>query len=276
MKKFLALALALMMVFALAACGGKTDPAPSGNDDPGTSQQTEPGVSQQTPSETDSGDKKEALVSKVGDTARYGSFEGMEIEWRTLAVDTEAKKALLIATDIAAYWAFNDVPAEVTWETCTLREWLNNEFYNAAFSDEQKAIILNSTLSNPANPEFGAGAGADTTDKVFLLSFEEAQQYFSDDDDRLAEVNFTDEYVANLSKLIAAHTAFGYTEDEIKNELKDYVGTTDKWALRTSGETLNQAADVSYDGSMYAHGSNVEKVVIGVRPAIWVDISDGE
>ena len=49
MKKILALALALMMVLALAACGGKTDPAPSGNGttDPGTSQTTDPGTSQQ-------------------------------------------------------------------------------------------------------------------------------------------------------------------------------------------------------------------------------------
>ena len=41
MKKILVLALALMMVLSLAACGGKTDPAPSGSGttDPGTSQQ---------------------------------------------------------------------------------------------------------------------------------------------------------------------------------------------------------------------------------------------
>ena len=39
MKKLLTLALALMMVLSLAACGGKTDPAPSGTTDPGTSQQ---------------------------------------------------------------------------------------------------------------------------------------------------------------------------------------------------------------------------------------------
>ena len=268
MKRILLIAIALVMVFALAACGGKTDPAPSGSGttDPGTS-------SQQTPSSTESGNPKDALVSKVGDSVEYGSFESMKIEWRTLAVDNEAKKALLIANDITAYWAFNDVLAEVTWETCTLRGWLNNEFYNAAFTDEQKAIILDSIIENPANPESGVGAGANTTDKVFLLSYAEAQQYFSGDSDRIAKVNFSDEYVTNLSKLIAAHSAFGYTEDNIKNELKDYVGTTDKWALRTSGETLNRAASVSYDGSMYAYGNQIEKVVVGVRPAIWVDIS---
>ena len=178
MKKLLALLFALVLVFSFAACGGDKDPVPSGGGttDPAPSGggTTDPVTSQQMPSETNGGDIKEALVSKVGDTAQYGSFEGMEIEWRTLAVDTEAKKALLIANDVTAYWAFNDAPAEVTWETCTLRSWLNNEFYNAAFTDEQKAIILDSSIENPANPESGVGAGANTTDKVFLLSYAEA------------------------------------------------------------------------------------------------------
>ena len=47
MKKILSLALALMMVLSLAACGAKTDPASSGSGttDPGT-QQTDPGASE--------------------------------------------------------------------------------------------------------------------------------------------------------------------------------------------------------------------------------------
>ncbi|MDO4540105.1 MAG: hypothetical protein Q4B48_03225 [Syntrophomonadaceae bacterium] len=54
MKKLLALAMALIMVFALAACGGDTEPAPSGGDtaDPGT-QQTDPGASEPEPSDQD-------------------------------------------------------------------------------------------------------------------------------------------------------------------------------------------------------------------------------
>lgn len=44
MKKILALLLAMMMVFALAACGGNEEnPSGSGTTDPGTSQQDQPG-----------------------------------------------------------------------------------------------------------------------------------------------------------------------------------------------------------------------------------------
>ena len=59
MKKLLALALTLMMVLSLAACGGKTDPAPSGNStsDPGTSQQepsntSDPGTADSIPADS--------------------------------------------------------------------------------------------------------------------------------------------------------------------------------------------------------------------------------
>ena len=42
MKKFLALALALVMVFALAACG--EEPAPPESADPGTTESADPGT----------------------------------------------------------------------------------------------------------------------------------------------------------------------------------------------------------------------------------------
>ncbi|MDR2501846.1 MAG: DUF6273 domain-containing protein [Oscillospiraceae bacterium] len=49
-------------------------------------------------------------------------------------------------------------------------------------------------------------------------------------------------------------------------------GTTDKWWLRTSGNTLSRAANIAYDGSVSPSGEQVFQLQ-GIRPAIWVDIT---
>lgn len=72
-KKILTLTLALMMVVALAACGGKDDPKPSGSTDPGTSQQQaqtpNPGASQdQMPSGEETEDAYVAEADVIGTT----------------------------------------------------------------------------------------------------------------------------------------------------------------------------------------------------------------
>lgn len=39
---------------------------------------------------------------------------------------------------------------ETTWEECSLREWLNNEFYNS-FSESEKTAIVLCKNENPNN-----------------------------------------------------------------------------------------------------------------------------
>ena len=80
-----------------------------------------------------------------------------------------------------------------TWETSTVRSWLNGEFYNTVFSaNEQQYICLvtnttgdwaeinDGTMGTDGYWDGGLGGG-DTQDKVFLLSIEEVRKYFRDD-----------------------------------------------------------------------------------------------
>lgn len=69
---------------------------------------------------------------------------------------------------------FNKDHTSATWENCSLRAWLNDEFINTAFSDTEKAWISLTSLANPDNPEEGTSGGNDTADKVFILSLDEA------------------------------------------------------------------------------------------------------
>ena len=128
-----------------------------------------------------------AVNLNVGDEFNLGKFEqdndltnGEEaITWQVLKV--EDGWVLAISKYGLDMQRFNDTNEPVTWESCSLRKWLNGEFYENAFSDSEKAVIPEVTLSNPSNLQYGTDGGNDTTDKVFLLTQSEAVAYFSDE-----------------------------------------------------------------------------------------------
>ena len=107
-------------------------------------------------------------------------------QWRVLA--KEGGKALLITEDAIGTRAYNKECVDVAWENCTLRSYLNDEFYNG-FDDNQKRAIAETKNSTSDNPEHGTPGGGETTDKVFCLSIEEADEYLSSDDDRVVRCN---------------------------------------------------------------------------------------
>ncbi len=81
------------------------------------------------------------------------------IEWDVLKL--EGNKALLCSKNVLETRRFD--AKSNAWKSSEIRHWLNNEFMNAAFADDEKVVILNTEL-----PDVG------TTDKVFLLSDKEA------------------------------------------------------------------------------------------------------
>lgn len=112
---------------------------------------------------------------EIGNVITFGRYEqdnktsnGMEpIEWRVLA--REGNKALLLAQKGLDTQPYHETESVVTWETCTLRAWLNREFYETAFEGaERDAVVLSRIHSN---------AGNDTDDYVFILSADEATTY---------------------------------------------------------------------------------------------------
>ncbi|MDR0818076.1 MAG: DUF6273 domain-containing protein [Oscillospiraceae bacterium] len=215
-------------------------------------------------------------VSKVGDTADFGTFFGKPIEWQVLEIDSTAGKALLIPTELIGFWAYNSKNEETIWENSSIRKWLNDEFYNSVFSDSQRAAILETDIENKANPNTGVGGGVNTKDKVFLLSYDEANKYFSNDGSREAEYNATEAQYSALAKALADKSVsenwyYKVTYDEAIGELSSYVGYTDWWWLRTSGPESGRVACVNYNGSLDRNNEIFEPLG-GLRPAIWVNI----
>ena len=146
-----------------------------------------------------------------------------------------------------------DIPTN--WETCSLRAWLNEDFYNKAFKTAEKERILVSEVSADANPECATWQGNATQDKVYLLSYAELTKYFKDGDARLCVPT---EYAV---KGQGVYQDKDHTVDE---------AATCWWWLRTMGKDPEHATIVFLDGIVAYLGENVNLKNFGVRPVIAV------
>lgn len=195
---------------------------------------------------------------KIGDVYTFGTYEqdnntsnGQEdIKWFVLAKD--GTKILVISKYALDCKPYSTSYTNLTWETCTLRKWLNNDFLGAAFSADEKAMISTVTVSADKNPEYSTNPGNATQDQVFLLSITEANKYFSSDSARQCEP--TDYAVANGA----------YVNSDNGNCW---------WWLRSPGDFQNNAASVINDGNVRESGSSVNHGYGAVRPALWIDLN---
>ena len=200
------------------------------------------------------------LNASVGSKLFFGSYEqdgittnGKEdIEWIVLAKD--GLKALVISRYALDQGLYHQSYTNTTWETCSLRKWLNETFLKAAFSSKEQSHIISSTVTADNNSKYGTPPGNNTTDKVFLLSIAEINEYFDSDSARQCSATVFC-YEAGAYK-----TADGYC----------------KWWLRSPGTYANQAMYVSSDGVPSFGGSIVNYDQNAIRPAMWIELKMGD
>ncbi len=171
----------------------------------------------------------------VGDLYEFGEYDGQKISWKVLAVEDD--RALIISEHILLEKEYNKGLKDITWKECSLRSWLNGEFLDSCFTPEERSIILLSDLENPDNEAFCTEGGDDTKDRIFLLSVDEAEKYFADDDARSA----------------------GRPGRE-----------NNRWWLRTPGYIGCSAVIVFSFGQISDRGNYVNHDNFGVRPAMWI------
>jgi hypothetical protein len=109
----------------------------------------------------------------IGSTIKFGSYN-----WKIL--DVQGDKALIISKNVThVNKRYNKKNMDCTWETCTLRQWLNYDFFYKFNRQEQSRICL-STIINEDNQWYGTKGGRNTQDRIFLLSISEVVKYFGD------------------------------------------------------------------------------------------------
>ena len=201
-------------------------------------------------------------TANVGDIIVFGAYEqdnntsnGKEdIEWLVLA--KENNRVLVVSDKALDCKPYNQSRDYVTWETCSLRNWLNNDFINAAFTAEERAMIPTVTVSADMNPKYNTNPGNATKDRVFLLSIVETEKYFTSDEARKCVP--TEYAISN-----GASTSDSYTKGG---------KATCLWWLRSPGFDQFIAAYVNYFGPVLRYGRSVGNVSNSVRPAMWITI----
>ena len=192
----------------------------------------------------------------VGDVVAFGQYEqdgdetnGQEaIKWRVLAIEDE--KALVISEYALDAKQYNEEPDGITWEKCTLRSWLNKDFLNNAFTEDEQEMISLTEIINEDNPKYGTKGGNNTEDKIFLLSIEEVEKYFADDESRIVD---NTQYAKNN---VYATDSFGRSW----------------WWLRSPGCSRFEAAGVYSSGGVSMGGIRVIYADGVVRPALFIDL----
>lgn len=194
-----------------------------------------------------------------GDGVADQNDEKTPIRWRVLSKD--GNDAYVLADQVLDCKPYHETDESVTWETSTLRKWLNEEFYNIAFTAEEQEVVLEQTLVNEDNEKYGTEGGEDTVDKVYLPSLADMWQEnygFS------ADGSFADQ--ARIGEVSV------YAEEQ-------GVYTTGKegraWWLRSPGIStlVGNAAIVDADGLVSALGGSVSKSSCGVRPALHLNLN---
>ena len=118
-----------------------------------------------------------ASAYKVGDIVTLGSWGGEPVEWQILEDMGDGTYILLSVKGLDTV-PYHTKDTKVTWEKCSLRAWLNGEFYEKAFSADEKKQLVRSTLKNPDNKTFGTKGGKPTEDYVYLLNLGDVERYY--------------------------------------------------------------------------------------------------
>ncbi|MBQ9196735.1 MAG: hypothetical protein IJ157_05770 [Clostridia bacterium] len=177
--------------------------------------------------------------ARVGNVITLGEYpqEGAEdqpIEWIVLQKANGA--AFVISRYILEGIPYHENKDKVTWEECSLRAWLNGDFYYGAFSDEERALIM----STKTNEEY---------DYIFLMNRSQAIENY-------------------------LHDGFAWrkgipTQHALDTGLYNENGRC-SWWLRTRGKTNNISWVFASGRDVSTHPDKGYKNINGVRPAMWI------
>ena len=192
--------------------------------------------------------RSEGISYTAGTYPFYKDGRKKEILWDVLA---SAENKILLISKFGLDACFFSKERNKTWDTCSLRKWLNEDFYDEAFSDHEKEAILETKVLPDPNMDYSTYAGEPCTDKLFILSRNETLQYFP-----------------NIEDMCCKPTEYARWKGAFS-----WGNGCCLWWLRTPGNKNNMMTYVNAGGGSSEGGCYAQRSEVCVRPAMWVDLS---
>ena len=146
-------------------------------------------------------------------TADFGSVITFG-RYNWIVVGDYEDELVLLSEKTICRSVYNEGYNDVTWENCSLRKWLNTDFYNE-FSEEEKSYIQELEVPNLNNNDYNTSGCTMTLDHVVLLSLDDVS------------------YLANSHSILSYDTS---------------------WWLRSPGKESTYAAAVYANGTINSAG----------------------
>lgn len=170
-----------------------------------------------------------------------GNWDASAINW--IVLDVTEDKILLLSKDGLTYRAYSE-NSNSSWDNSSLRIWLNQEFVQTAFTDEELSIILTSN---------------DKSDLAFCLSKEQVLEYLPSANERICIPTVYAMSVCESNPVSPGG----------KRPVPSYDG--DYWWITDRGESgARFHMNVRGNGEINQGGTISTYSGIMVRPAIWV------
>ena len=199
-------------------------------------------------------------------------FRWEPLQWRVLnpdkglllcesAIDAQAYQNLLWRSGSKYYQGINSTVYANDYATSSVRKWLNSDFFQAAFTPEQKCLIVGTTLDNRADgTQHPVYDSAETTDRVFLLSSREA-----------ADAAYGFNTVPDADDDARTTTCTDYAKCQglsVENDTPKI-----HWMLRSAGYNSVTVCAADHYGGI-GNFYDTSSTTLGIRPAITVNLGN--
>ncbi|MCI6858023.1 MAG: DUF6273 domain-containing protein [Eubacterium sp.] len=207
------------------------------------------------------------------DSITYHYFRYEPIKWRIINVS--GNKSLLLSDKALDDQRYNTELTDVTWETSTIRSWMNgygssenaqginyNNFINNAFTSEEQNAIFATNVVNEDNINYGTKGGNITNDKIFLLS--ESEVY---------NTQKAKSYGFVINRGICDEARRSRSSTFVKALGAGTINGTTAWWLRSPGMGADDITGVYADGDVRFEGWGADEAEISIRPALNLNLS---
>lgn len=211
--------------------------------------------------ELDPEDAEEKAKFDSMKTITFGSYKGEDIEW--VILENGDQGTLLLSKYVIDYRPYECTDVMKSWQTAVLRTWLNEDFFEEAFTEEEKAKILWNETEVIDNYQYYNDEAEEMyrdsqLDRVFLMSRDELIKY----------------YTETLPTCYCEPTAYALSQGAKAYDVEWWMrGPCEIKTDETGTDTAIPAVRGYTNPAQHNYTLYYEEVSCGIRPAMWVDLN---